>query len=260
MMHPGRKPAADPDTVKRVLIVKGKVQRVGYRGTVQDIAQEMGVGGTVRNLPDGTVQVVCTGTRETLDSSEGRISIRGALIQVSEVARAGESPVGSASRIFKVIPDSAALEAMEAGATGAKYLAIVASAVESTADGVKQLGAGVQDLNVGIQEVKEGFQETNRGLKGIKAGVQETNRELHEFNSGMQVRFDSLEERYGEIGPTARVISESMRQTHEELVRLRSDQEQPRARMAQLIENNNRAVGELTVAVRELRSNGRGTG
>lgn len=45
------------------IIVKGMVQGVGFRYFVYRRAMELKLGGFVRNLPDGTVEVVATGQR-----------------------------------------------------------------------------------------------------------------------------------------------------------------------------------------------------
>jgi len=47
--------------------VSGAVQGVGYRYFAMNAAHELGVTGWVRNLYDGTVQVVAEGPRETLE-------------------------------------------------------------------------------------------------------------------------------------------------------------------------------------------------
>lgn len=47
-----------------ICIVSGGVQRVGFRDFVADAARTQGVVGTVRNCPDGTVEVVAQGTPE----------------------------------------------------------------------------------------------------------------------------------------------------------------------------------------------------
>ena len=47
-------------------IVKGLVQGVGFRFFVEDRAYELGLTGYVRNLPDGTVEVVAEGEEEAL--------------------------------------------------------------------------------------------------------------------------------------------------------------------------------------------------
>ncbi len=44
------------------IIVRGRVQGVGYRFFTQRTALELGIKGYVRNLPDGTVEVVAEGS------------------------------------------------------------------------------------------------------------------------------------------------------------------------------------------------------
>lgn len=47
---------------KRVhIIVLGKVQGVFFRASTKDTADKLGVGGLVRNNPDGTVEVIAEG-------------------------------------------------------------------------------------------------------------------------------------------------------------------------------------------------------
>jgi len=47
--------------------VCGRVQGVFYRGSTVDEASSLRLAGTVRNLPDGSVEVVATGPRERLE-------------------------------------------------------------------------------------------------------------------------------------------------------------------------------------------------
>lgn len=48
--------------MKRVhLIISGRVQGVFYRAAVRDVSRNYNVSGFVRNLPDGTVEVVAEG-------------------------------------------------------------------------------------------------------------------------------------------------------------------------------------------------------
>lgn len=43
------------------LVVSGRVQGVGFRYAARDAAAENGVSGWVRNLPDGSVEIVAQG-------------------------------------------------------------------------------------------------------------------------------------------------------------------------------------------------------
>jgi acylphosphatase len=49
------------------IIVTGRVQGVFYRQTTQEKAIALGITGTVRNLPNRSVQIIATGTKEKLD-------------------------------------------------------------------------------------------------------------------------------------------------------------------------------------------------
>jgi acylphosphatase len=46
--------------------VSGKVQGVSYRAYVQEAATELDLVGYIKNLPDGTVEVVAQGNPDTL--------------------------------------------------------------------------------------------------------------------------------------------------------------------------------------------------
>ena len=49
------------------MVVKGRVQGVGYRVNCVQVAQELGLAGTVRNMPDGSVEVIAVGTATAVD-------------------------------------------------------------------------------------------------------------------------------------------------------------------------------------------------
>jgi acylphosphatase len=53
--------------VCRRVIVSGRVQGVGFRISCYRRATRLGLAGTVRNLPDGRVEVVAEGEREAVN-------------------------------------------------------------------------------------------------------------------------------------------------------------------------------------------------
>jgi acylphosphatase len=69
----------------RSILVKGKVQGVFYRQSGREKAKEIGVTGTISNLPDDSVQIIATGTSEQLDTFEAWCSVGPPRARVSEV-------------------------------------------------------------------------------------------------------------------------------------------------------------------------------
>ena len=74
--------------MRKRVIFKGMVQGVGFRYTAQMIARGFAVTGSVKNLPDGTVQLITEGERseirEFLDEIKERKGVN--IRSVSEVA------------------------------------------------------------------------------------------------------------------------------------------------------------------------------
>jgi acylphosphatase len=70
--------------------VEGRVQGVGFRWFVWREAERLGLRGSVRNLADGTVEVIAAGTAEALQGLErslarGPSAARVARVEKSEV-------------------------------------------------------------------------------------------------------------------------------------------------------------------------------
>ena len=62
-------PAPDPDqaVVRSHVLVTGRVQNVTFRDSTRQEAEAHGVGGWVRNLPDGSVEAELEGSRAAVD-------------------------------------------------------------------------------------------------------------------------------------------------------------------------------------------------
>ena len=50
--------------------VEGRVQRVWFRGSTQEIARRLGIGGWAKNLSDGRVEVLMCGSEESIAKLE----------------------------------------------------------------------------------------------------------------------------------------------------------------------------------------------
>lgn len=74
--------------------VRGKVQGVGFRWFVRETARSLGVAGTVRNLPDGSVEIVAEGESGALDSLMARVAQGPPGARVAGVERRDSEPGG----------------------------------------------------------------------------------------------------------------------------------------------------------------------
>ena len=60
-----------PETIRRRLVVHGKVQGVFFRDSTREAARNEGVAGWAANRPDGSVEVVLEGPAEAVESVAG---------------------------------------------------------------------------------------------------------------------------------------------------------------------------------------------
>ena len=61
------------ETVVASVVVSGRVQGVGFRFFVVDVAKELGITGWVRNLNDGRVEVEAHGVKDTIEVMISRL-------------------------------------------------------------------------------------------------------------------------------------------------------------------------------------------
>lgn len=83
-------------------VVSGRVQMVMYRDFASRKAQSLGIVGTVRNLPDGTVEVVAEGEQAALHDFLAMLSKGPLLADVRDVRTEWTEPVGT-FRNFSII-------------------------------------------------------------------------------------------------------------------------------------------------------------
>lgn len=83
---PGK--GGDPDrgrAARRAWRLSGRVQGVGFRWWTARTARSLGLRGTVRNLPDGRVEVHAAGTTAALEDLERRLERGPAAARVDRV-------------------------------------------------------------------------------------------------------------------------------------------------------------------------------
>lgn len=85
----------EEDRVHRRILVRGRVQGVFFRAWTRDTATELGLQGIVRNLPDGSVEILAGGPREAMEVFQRRLWQGPPAARVEEVEVVGLSePLG----------------------------------------------------------------------------------------------------------------------------------------------------------------------
>jgi acylphosphatase len=66
------------------IILMGRVQKAGFRDFIDEVAFGLDIKGFVKNLKDGTVRIVCEGSKENIREFISKIKIKEYPIRVEE--------------------------------------------------------------------------------------------------------------------------------------------------------------------------------
>lgn len=83
-------------SVRRRVVVRGRVQGVGFRVSLARRARSLGVAGWVRNRPDGTVEAVFEGEAEAVERLLAFVREGPSEARVDHVEVSAEEPEGLA--------------------------------------------------------------------------------------------------------------------------------------------------------------------
>ncbi|MBP7071490.1 MAG: acylphosphatase [Methanothrix sp.] len=89
--------------IRLTAIVSGKVQEVGYRARVVDIANAFGLKGMIENLKDGRVKIIAEGEDQKLKWFEFAVDIKNTLISVSSIVKTYSPATGDFENFGKLV-------------------------------------------------------------------------------------------------------------------------------------------------------------
>lgn len=175
--------------IRAVITAGGKVQRVGFRGRVQEVAREPGIVGRVRNLKSGEVEIICEGRRKDVENFTRAIEIRDELIEVKRIAKAFEEPTGE-FEYFEIeygeLPEELA-ESIGAGRreliaireTMDSNLRTLGEKTDSVGDKIDAIGEKVVDVG---NKVDRGFSKMDSNFKDLDGKYDVVSQELKSMN------------------------------------------------------------------------------
>jgi acylphosphatase len=197
---------------KAEIIVKGAVQKAGYRDYVQEKARSLNVKGYVENLRDGSVRIVCEADEDTLKNFVKLINIKQDLIAVEKIETVKKQPATGEYEYFDIKHGSMEEE------MGERMVAAVKIAVATRQD-IKDMHADMKnmhhDLNGSIQsmhqDLKGSIQSMHKDLKQSTESMhQDLKGSIESMHQDMNQNFKEMAERYD-------VISAELLRTREEL-------------------------------------------
>jgi acylphosphatase len=172
LSSPGPMKADVPDTVRKRFIVKGRVQRVGYRALILAFADTNDLKGFTRNLPDKTVEIVCEGEPEAIGTFLKAINRKGDPLDPLSinVVAIDDAPPPMEGELKEFFIDY-----------GRKITPVERESLDR--DEIMILGAGILNFKV----------------DGVGKDVKEVGQKVDSMHLDMNTRFDHMAERYDMI-------------------------------------------------------------
>jgi len=162
------------------ITVTGKVQRVGYRRHILDLAQELNLNGYIKNQPDGTVQIFIQGPKEKIEAFIKRI--RKPPLGKVETIQIKEAKINPKIKTFKIIYGELAEELQE--------------------------GFGAMQT-VFLEYWKE-FRDYKKEFRNYREEFRDYRNEFRSFTKRTEEKFNTILNKYGEISEKLTTILETL--------------------------------------------------
>jgi len=160
--------------------VSGKVQRVGYRARVIQLANGLGLKGVIENLSDGRVRIIAEGDEEKMKLFEGAIDIKNTFIQVTAIEKSYSQPYGEFDGFFKLVGTGETDSRLDEGISVLKDMRDILISI----CGMQREMLGKQDQMLGKQDQMLGKQDQMLGKQD------ETILEIKDMNRNLSDKID----------------------------------------------------------------------
>jgi len=179
---------------RAIITIKGRVQRVGYRDFVSEIADKMGITGSVQNLPDGkSVEIIAEAEKKVLEEflkllwAKGDSSIKVMKIDVEY------QPPRRDYDFFEIIYDDFQKEGFERIGDAVVFLKKIHT-VQVEMLGKQDQMLGKQDQMLGKQDIM--IEKLDHTGKEIVSEIRDLRGDLKSY---MDRRFMRIEDEISEI-------------------------------------------------------------
>ena len=172
------------------MIISGDVQGAGYRGIIIKTGRKLSLVGSVENIPDGTVKVVCEGEKEKMEDLINSIKIRDEIVDVENIDVKFEDASGEF--------DGKGFDVNASEKISDLYREMFHGYI--TSEKYFRVGFKKQDEMLGKQgKMLEKQGETIAAIKGLDKKQDVTIDVLKDFRDTTKQSFTDMGDRYGSI-------------------------------------------------------------
>jgi acylphosphatase len=182
--------------IRARIIVKGKVQKGGYRYIVNEAAFSHNLTGLVGNRDDGTVEIICEGQKKAIQKFQRSIRIRDPLIQVCSL-HIKYQPATGEFRYFDILPET----------DPARAILERADAAASALRAMDQHISGKLDQRIGQ----------------VRSGIHTMDSHIRTMDSNIGGHFNRLDRKYDSFGRTLKTVSKDMKGANSSLKTVSKD-------------------------------------
>ena len=176
--------------------VSGRVQRVGYRAKVIQLANCMGITGIIENLSDGRVRIIAEGDEEKMELFEGYIDIKNTFIQVTSIEKIYSQPYGEFGSFYKLVGTRETDSRLDEGIGVLKDMRDLLNSIcnkQGQMLGKQDQMLGKQDQMLGKQDQMLGKQDEMLGKQDEMLGKQdEILFEIKDMNRSLNDKMDKV--------------------------------------------------------------------
>jgi len=168
------------------ILVRGSVQKVGYRDLVQEEAVKLGVKGFVENLKDGRVRIVCEAEEEKVKQLIERINVREELVYVESIDILEKGPATGEFQYFEIRYGTLEEELGERMVAAVKYAKAMWGDIREVKTDIKEVKTDIKEVKADIKEMKTDIKEMKDDIKEMKADIKEMKTDIKEMKADIK--------------------------------------------------------------------------
>lgn len=213
--------------IKAELIVKGKVQKRGYRDHVQEVARDLDVKGYVENMKDGSVKIICEAEEATLKKFIQAISLKTDIIIVEKVEILRTQPATGEYKFFEIKHGPLEEEMGERLAAAFTIATASRQDIKSMHSDLKKMNVGLKDVHNELKDMHGEFKGMHNDIKGMRSDLKDMHHDLktsmetmhQDLKSSINSMHDDMNRHFEEMAKRYDAISAELLRTREELKR-----------------------------------------